>query len=257
MTKVAIIQSNYIPWKGYFDIIHDVDLFLFCDDLQYTKKDWRNRNRIKTTSGTRWLTVPVGDSLKRNICDVRLAGNAWQKKHWEALKQAYARTRYFNTYREFFEHVYLGKQWTNLSELNQALIVSIAKDLLGITTAFGDSREYHTEGKKLDRALDLLRQVNAGVYVSGPAARSYIDEQRFADAGIALIYKDYAGYPEYPQSYPPFDHAVTVLDLLFHCGDDAPHYIWGWREAGLRDSVRTVERALPSSMGPASDKDER
>ncbi len=247
--KVAIIQSNYIPWKGYFDIIHDVDLFLFCDDLQYTKKDWRNRNRIKTPSGTRWLTIPVGDSLKRNICEVRPDGHAWQKKHWEAITQAYGRTRFFNRYCEFFKDVYLGKTWTNLSELNQTLTVSIAKDLLGITTEFGDSREYRAEGRKLDRALELLRKVNAGVYVSGPAAKAYIDERRFSEAGTALIYKDYSGYPEYPQSYPPFEHAVTILDLLFHCGDEAPYYIWGWREDQTHDSVVTT-RSVSTKEGP-------
>lgn len=230
MKKVAVLQSNYIPWKGYFDIIHDVDLFIFYDDVQFTKNDWRNRNKIKVPGGTSWLTIPVGTSLERLICEVDIPAGPWAEKHWKTLKQHYCRAPYFEKYQGFFEQVYRGRQWESLSELNQYLIRHIARDFLGIGTEFQDSREYRTTGVRLDRLLDLLRQAGAGLYVSGPAARNYIDPQAFARAGIELVYKDYSGYPEYPQFYPPFDHYVTILDLLFHAGPDAPRYIWGWRD---------------------------
>ncbi|MCS6774934.1 MAG: WbqC family protein [Chloroherpetonaceae bacterium] len=233
MTRVAVLQSNYLPWKGYFDIIHDVELFVFYDDVQYTRNDWRNRNRIKTPSGPLWLTVPVGTALDRRICDVTLPPDPrWAEKHWKTLRQYYGKAPYFALYADLLRHVYLECAWATLSELNQYLIRTISRDLLGISTNFADSREYALTGRRQERLLQLLQAVGATEYLSGPAARSYIDPEAFAQAGIHLRYKDYAGYPEYPQFHPPFDHHVTILDLLFHTGPQAPYYIWGWREEG-------------------------
>ena len=225
---VAILQSNYIPWKGYFDIIHDVDEFFFHDDLQYTKQDWRNRNRIKTAAGPEWLTIPVGVREDRMICEVELPRDGWAREHWRRIEQAYGRAPHFERYRPMLEEIYLRREWHLLSELNQHLIREIAR-ALGITTRFRDSRELELRGRKQDRVLEILKQAEADVYVSGPAARSYLDPQRFAEEGIELRWKSYAGYPEYPQFHPPFVHEVTVLDLLFHTGDEAWRSIWGWR----------------------------
>lgn len=230
MKKVAVIQSNYIPWKGYFDIIHDVDQFVFYDDVQYTKNDWRNRNKIKSKQGLHWLTIPVGSRNERLIYEVELDDFSWTKKHWETLKQSYSKAPYFHNYKDFFESFYLGFRWTNLSVMNQYLIKTISKDLLGINTDFKDSREFHPQGQKLDRLIDLLLKVKTDLYISGPTARDYINEDRFRDAGIKIVYKDYSGYPEYPQMFPPFEHAVSILDMLFNCGIQTPDYIWGWRE---------------------------
>lgn len=227
--RVAILQSNYIPWKGYFDIIHDADLLIFYDDVQYTKNDWRNRNRIKTPAGTAWITIPAGDDLGRLICEVPLRDARWAIRHWKTISQCYSKAPYFKFYREFFEHIYLDRKWEFLSELNQSLIRSISKDLLGMKTEFADSREYSLSGRKLDRLMNLLNQCGARTYVSGPAAKSYINPVQFKEAGINLIYKTYDGYPPYPQNFPPFEHAVSILDLLFQVGPDAPYYIWGWR----------------------------
>jgi hypothetical protein len=110
------------------------------------------------------------------------------------------------------------------------LIEHIARDFLGIQTEFQSSSEYTVSGRKSARLLDLVKQAGADVYVSGPSARSYLDEAAFHDAGIRIEYIDYAGYPEYPQPHPPFVHEVSVLDMLFHVGRDAPYYIWGWRD---------------------------
>ena len=228
-TVIAVLQSNYIPWKGYFDIIHDVEEFCFYDDVQYTKGDWRNRNLIKTPKGTEWLSIPVGTSLDRLICDVTIADPSWQAKHWQIIQHYYAKAPHFARYRAFFEDFYVGRKWENLSLMNQHLIRKISKDLLGITTRFSDSRDYKPEGARLERLLDLLKKAGGTTYVSGPAARDYIVPLRFESAGIKLVWKDYAGYPTYPQFYGEFKHGVTILDLLFHVGPSAPQYIWGWR----------------------------
>ena len=120
--------------------------------------------------------------------------------------------------------------------MNQALVRHIASEFLGITTQFAESQALPLEGRKQDRLLDLLVACHAKVYISGPAARAYVDADRFEAAGIELVWKDYGGYPEYPQRHPPFEHGVTVLDLLFNVGPDAPHYIWGWRDGAASAS---------------------
>ncbi len=229
MKTVAILQSNYIPWKGYFDVINDVELFVFYDDVQYTKNDWRNRNKVKTTNGTSWLTIPAGSDSGRLICDVRITDKRWQEKHWRTLCQFYGKTPYFSNYAHFFEDFFLHKHWTSLSELNQYLILHISQDFLKSETEFVDSRKFIAEGSKQDRLLDLLKKTGATRYISGPTAKNYIEEDRFNAARIELTWKDYSNYPEYHQFHPPFKHGVTVLDLLFHTGPNAPWYIWGWR----------------------------
>jgi hypothetical protein len=228
--RVAILQSNYIPWKGYFDIAHDVDLFIFLDDVQYTQRDWRNRNKIKTSHGLEWLTAPTNGTRKHLIHEVAFADTKWQSSHWQTLRHNYGKAPYFEHYRPFFEDVYLGRQWEFLSELNQYLIEQISRQFLGICAAFVDSSKYDADGAKQDRIIDLLTKAGATLYVSGPSAKNYIDQTRFAQKGIELVWKDYEGYPEYPQFHQPFEHGVTILDLLFHAGADAPRYIWGWRE---------------------------
>lgn len=230
MSKVvAVLQSNYIPWKGYFDIIRDADEFIFHDDLQYTKGDWRNRNKIKTSNGLTWLTIPCGTDERRLICDVKLMDSAWQAKHWGTIEQHYSKAPHFKRYKEVFDDFYLSQRWDNLSAMNQHFIKQISRDLLGITTVFTDSRDYQPAGAKQDRLLDLLDKAGATTYVSGPAAKSYIEPLGFSEANIEIVWKDYSGYPEYPQFHPPFAHGVSILDLLFQVGPDAPQYIWGWR----------------------------
>lgn len=233
MKTVVILQSNYIPWKGYFDLIHDADLFIFYDDLQFTKNDWRNRNKIKTPKGAEWITIPVGADAHRLICEVAIKDTSWQTKHWQTIQQHYGKCVCFPQYKPFFEDIYLGRQWFSLSELNQHLIRTISSDILDIKTEFQDSREYSLSGQKLERLLDLVIKAGADRYVTGPAAMEYIDATRFAEAGVELVWKDYSGYPEYPQRYSPFVHGVSILDLLFNVGHDAPWYIWGWRDGGV------------------------
>jgi hypothetical protein len=230
--RVAILQSNYIPWKGYFDIVHDVDLFIFYDDLQFTTRDWRTRNRVKTQNGAEWMTIPAGNDRNRLICEVTLADDTWQAKHWRMLQQNYGRCAHFHRYKDYLESVYLGRRWTHLSELNQSLIRHISHEFLGIRTDFADSRAWSVRGQKLDRLLDLVVQSGATHYLSGPAAKDYIEPARLEQAGVALEWKNYAGYPEYPQRFPPFEHGVSILDLLFNTGPEAPQFIWGWRQQG-------------------------
>lgn len=225
MKRVAILQSNYIPWKGYFDIISQVDLFVFHDDLQYTKNDWRNRNKIKTAQGLEWVTIPCGTSEKRLICEVELADHSWQKKHWTRIKQSYQESPYFQEFRDFLEDVYLTKTWTNLTELNQYLIQKISRDFLGIETPFSDSRSYHLTLKKADRVRELLEKCGATHYLSGPSAKDYLSEEFLAESGIQLEWMNYNDYPEYPQLHGDFVHQLSIIDLLMNTGSQAINFI--------------------------------
>lgn len=228
MKKVAVLQSNYIPWKGYFDIIHDVDEFIFYDEVQFTKNDWRNRNKIITPQGEIWLTVPCGmNKIHRQIIEVQMKDSSWQKKHFATLQMAYHKSPYFKLYEEFLKFVYLEKTWVYLYELNRFLIEHIAQDFLGITTKFSDSRDYQTHGAKHEKLLSLVKAAHADLYLSGPAAKDYIIAEDYERENIRLVWKDYSNYPEYPQRGEKFNHYVSILDLLFNVGNDAPAYIWG------------------------------
>ena len=221
---VTVLQSNYLPWKGYFDLIRRSDLFVFYDDVQFTKNDWRNRNQIKTRNGLLWLSIPCGTDLNRRICDVALADHAWQEKHWRSIRQEYLKAPHFEWCRRFLEPVYLDARWTNLSELNQHLVTLVAREM-GIPTPFDDSRRHGLQGSRGERLLQLLKAVGATRYLSGPAARSYLDEAAFREAGVEVEWMSYGPYPEYPQFHPPFVHAVSVVDLLLQTGPEAARYL--------------------------------
>lgn len=224
---IAIVQSNYIPWKGYFDLINSVDEFVLYDDMQYTRRDWRNRNKIKTPHGLQWLTIPVdvkGRYLQR-INETRVSNRAWAATHWKTIAHNYARARHFAHWRAAVEKLYdKAGSLTMLSEINHLLLVGIC-DLLEIRTAIRTSSEFRLVEGKTERLLGICEQAGATTYVSGPAAREYMDEAAFAKAGVELRWFDYAGYPEYEQLFPPFEHGVTVLDLMFNVGPAARQHL--------------------------------
>jgi hypothetical protein len=228
--RVAISQSNFLPWKGYFDLIHDVDLFIFLDSVQYTKRDWRHRNYIKFHTGTRWIRASVHEDVSLKINQIQFKDFPWQQENWDLINQAYRKAPFFAWVAPLLEEVFLAKKWESLSDLNQFLIRRICADYLGIHTRFAQSSDFKATSAKQELILDLLKEVGAKTYISGPAAKAYIEETRFEKEKIRLIWKDYAGYPQYSQLWPPFEHAVSVVDLLVHVGPEAPFYIWGWRE---------------------------
>jgi hypothetical protein len=226
MKKVVITQSNYIPWKGYFDMIAVADELILYDDMQYTRRDWRNRNQIKTPQGQQWLTVPVKVRGKyhQTIRETEIDGTGWAEAHWKALGKNYRRAPHFEEVATIFEPLYLQHQHTQLSALNHELIEAVCA-YLGITTKISNSWDYALIDGKTERLADLCAQAGGTEYISGPAAKAYIEEHVFVERGITLTWFNYAGYPEYPQLWGEFTHNVTVLDLLFNCGKDAPHYM--------------------------------
>jgi WbqC-like protein family len=223
----VILQPSYIPWRGYFDQIQRAELFIFYDDVQYDKHGWRNRNQIKTAQGKRWLTIPVhaaGATHGVLIKDVRIDwSKPWAENHLKSLTAAYGRAPFFKDYLPLLESFY-GRRDEYLAEFAIASTVALARELRLDTRFMRSSELAGIQGHKTARLIEILKRVGADHYISGPAARDYLDDQEFSDAGIRLEYMQYE-YPDYPQLYPPFDTQVTVLDLLFMTGKHAPEFI--------------------------------
>lgn len=219
------MQSNFIPWKGYFDLIAAVDEFILYDDVQYTKNDWRNRNMIKTPNGTEWITIPVGQAINRRIRDVMLPNNdKWKEKHWKMLHANYSRASHFQDVSPLLQPCYMDHKPTSLSEFNRHLIEIICS-YLGIRTKISYSWDYGISDGKTQRLIDLCIKAGGTEYISGPAAKDYIEVNLFEQKNIKLSWFNYDGYPPYPQLWGKFIHHVTILDLLFNCGKDSPHYM--------------------------------
>jgi hypothetical protein len=223
--NVVILQPSYIPWRGFFDQILKADLFIFYDDVQYDKRGWRNRNRIKTATGPIWLTIPVFNRGSQTehipIKDIRIVWDRpWNQEHWNSIRLAYGKAPFFSQYAEIIESFYSSKP-EMLADFTIETSISLAR-MLGIDkTRFARSSEITgVEGAKTDRLISILKQVNATHYISGPSARGYIEDEKFFQAGITLEYMAY-DYPEYPQLFPPYDPQVSIIDTLFMLGKEA------------------------------------
>jgi hypothetical protein len=229
--KCVILQPSYIPWRGYFHQIRNADVFIFYDDVAFDKDGWRNRNRIKTAGGTRWLTIPVTAEAGRQLhrTPINLVRTcqmpAWKPAHWKSLQHSYSKAPFFKKYAPMLEQFYQHES-PLLCEYLIQFTLAIAAELGIQHTQFRRSSEIGGAGAKTDRLIDILKLVGATHYLSGPSARDYLEEPKFQEAGISLEYMTYA-YPEYDQLHPPFDSHVSVLDLLFMTGPDASKYIWG------------------------------
>ena len=220
MKTVVIVQSNYIPWRGYFDLIAAADEVILYDGVQFTKNDWRNRNTIKTPRGVEWLSVPVGRGISRRIQDVELRDSAWQERHWRTLEANYGRAAHFADIAAVFEPLYRERVHTHLSALNRTLIEATCR-ILGITTQISNSWDYVRVEGRTENLVSLCAQAGAAVYSSGPAARAYLDTQLFAERGIAIKWFEYPEYPPYPQLWGSFVPNLSILDLLFNCGAES------------------------------------
>ncbi|HET6846054.1 MAG TPA: WbqC family protein, partial [Anaerolineales bacterium] len=226
----VILQPSYIPWRGYFDQIRRADVFIFYDDVQYDKHGWRNRNQIKTAQGKKWLTVPVhsgGVTAGTPIKDVQIDwSKPWAETHLKSLTASYSKAPHFMRYTRLLEAFY-SRRDAGIADLTISTTIELARELGMTSTRFLRSSELSgIQGQKTQRLIQILQQVGATHYISGPSAREYIQESAFSEAGISVEYMVYE-YPEYPQLYPPYNPYVSVLDLLFMTGDKAMDFITG------------------------------
>lgn len=225
----VITQPNYIPWRGYFHQIKKADVFVFYDDVQYDRRGWRNRNRVKTSNGPIWLTIPVINKGVRtnhtpiNQIQIDWSQN-WTRKHWTTIEQSYGKAPFFALYASILKDVY-NQRYEFLAELTIELTIRLASALGIKETTFIKSSSLHSAGTKTDRLLTILKALAATHYITGPTAKSYLDESKLASSGISIEYMAY-DYPLYNQLYPPYESQISILDLLFMMGPDSPKYIW-------------------------------
>jgi hypothetical protein len=227
MKRVAISQSNYVPWRGYFDMINMVDEFILYDDAQYTRRDWRNRNKLKTSRGPQWVTIPVEVKGKyhQRIRDTVVSDTAWRGAHWTTIRHNYRKARFFEEFRERFEDLYLSYSETELSLINHRFILAVC-EILDIKTRISWSMDFDlaSDGAN-EKLLELCKRVEADIYISGPSALPYLDETMFQAEGVAVEWIDYNNYSEYPQLHPPFSDKLSILDTIFNTGYEAKKYM--------------------------------
>jgi hypothetical protein len=233
----VILQPSYIPWRGFFHQVQKADVFVFYDDVQYDDRGWRNRNRIKTASGTQWLTIPVlGRGAQVEMIPLRDVAicwdRPWPRKHWTTIRHAYSRAPFFRRYGGLVEALYARRD-ERLADFTIEFVLALARELGLAGTRFVRSSALGVGGGRMERLLGILKAVGGRHYISGPSARAYVDDALLREAGVTVEYMAY-DYPEYEQLHPPYDPQVSVLDLLFMKGPDAPAYIWGGERAAAR-----------------------
>lgn len=230
---VGIIQPSFIPWRGYFHIIQQCNIFVFYDDVQYDKRSWRNRNIIKMARGKKWITVPIFTKGKfsQKVNEAKIYNKTnWRKKILSSIYFSYKKAPFFDKYYDWLAEQ-INKSWEYISDLDIHLTREIG-DILGIETEYIKSSELNIQQryKKLERILGICKKLNATKYITGPKARDYIQSDTpFCELGIKLKFQEY-DYPKYPQLYGDFEPNVSIIDLLFNTGDESPEFIWGTRE---------------------------
>jgi hypothetical protein len=218
---IVILQPGYLPWLGFFDQVRRADVFVYYDDVQYDKHGWRNRNRIKTQTGPLWLTVPVRHAGlgQPSILEVAIDGRApWARKHLSSIRQAYAGAPFLRQYLPALEEV-LHRRWDRLVDLDIAL-VDLMAGWFGLTRRIERSSALPIGGVKSERLLRICGHFGASTYLSGDAARDYLDVSLFEQSGITVEWQQFR-HPVYPQLHGAFVPQLSALDLLLNCGPEA------------------------------------
>jgi hypothetical protein len=226
--RIATVQPCYLPWKGYFHLIESVDHFVFFDDVQYPRgRTWRNRNQIVVNGTPKWINVPVDRSAWRmNINEVSIR-EPFADEHWRLIVEAYRKAACFEQYEHAIKDIVLHNE-NMLCRLTVHQTRELCR-LLRIETPTSLSSELGITGlHKTDRLVEICRRLGATEYMSGPSARDYLEEEQFVVAGIKVSYFDYR-YPAYRQLSNEFTHFVSIIDMIFNLGPEAPNYIWGER----------------------------
>lgn len=224
--RALITQSNYIPWKGYFDNMAQSDVFVVYDSVQFTRRDWRNRNQIKSPNGPVWLTIPVQVKGKfdQSVLETRISDPEWNRKHLDTIRTNYRQAKAYSEMKDWLEGIYRNSNSEWLTEINQHFLREIAA-FLNIDVVFRSDTEFDVAGEKTERLVAICKLLQSSEYVTGPAAKNYMDESKFEREGVAVIYSDYNDYPEYDQIHGVFSHQVSILDLILNTGSKAVDYL--------------------------------
>jgi len=213
-------QPNYLPYVGFFNKAMNCDIFELTDHVQYTKKEWQNRNKIRTTKGWMWLTVPVLNKYKheQKINEVRIDNDKkWSDKHWKSLQLNYKKSPFFHEYRDFFDNIY-SKKWERLVDLNITIIRYLFEQL-DIRAKIIRSSELNIEENKTGMIIEMCKKLNADTYLSGMGGVAYLQESKFKEKDIRLIYQNFK-HPIYDQRFTPFISNLSTIDLMFNYGSE-------------------------------------
>ena len=227
-------QPTYLPWLGLFHKISLADTFCVFDNVQYEKKSYINRNKIKTSNGPLLLSVPVETKNHREtkICDIRIAERQWSRKHFKSIELAYKKAPFYSDYISQLGEVLLGQKYIFLKDLNHELMKFFLKELK-IETAVVFASDYNFVGNKSDLIIDMCKKLGATSYIFGSQGHDYADRNLFQDAQIEISFQDY-NHPEYPQLHNNFEPYMSIVDLLFNVGRNA-------REVIMQRNVVRVE----------------
>jgi len=222
---ITIHQPEHLPWLGFFHKINMAEKTVILDNVQFRKNYFQNRNKVRTSNGWTWITVPVHAKSTTLINEVRIAADArWKKKWWNTVHLSYAKAPYFNDYSEII-HSIIEHDWKMLSDLNFELIKAI-KDMLGIKTEFVKAAELNATGKGSSLILDICRKVGAATYIAGISGKDYLVEEDFKKENVNIKYQEFH-HPIYKQLYEPFIPCMSTIDLLFNYGDKSLNIING------------------------------
>lgn len=235
--KAVILQPMYLPWMGYFGLIDQADVFVYYDDVQFTRRSWQRRNKIKVPGGDfTWLTVPVVKDFGQNINEVEIRDTDWRNKHWKSIQHSYASAPYFEEYKEEIREIYATK-WQQLVDLDIAIIQKMC-ELIGIEgTTFLKSSELTAEGAKTDRLLSILNKIDADKYVSGPGAKDYLEVSKFEAQNIDVFWHHF-DHPTYQQPHGEFVSHLSIVDSLFTTGADVKSLIQEGEKNALRKATK-------------------
>jgi hypothetical protein len=228
--KIAILQSNYIPWIGYFDIINSVDEFVIYDSVQYTKNDWRNRNLIKTANGPIWLTIPIATSRLGNqsIREAKISGPLWTRKHWKSIEMSFVKSPYFEVFRdEWLSWYEKAGALDRLHDVNVLFLRGICKQIGIHSKILLDSDISYSGLTPSEKLISICKSLRADTYITGPAGLNYLDKDSFADKEIRIDVMDYGCYEAYRQGHGAFTSNVSILDLLANVGVQAKSHLLG------------------------------
>jgi hypothetical protein len=218
---LAILQPGYLPWLGFFEQMYRSDIFLVYDDVQYDKHSWRNRNRIKTSQGWQWLSVPIltsGQNKPANR-DILIDNSSnWKTKHRSSIRQHYSRARSFDTCFPAFDAIY-QREWKYLIDLDMALIYQIM-EFLGLKRDLRFASDLNVPGHQAERLVSLCKALGADTFYEGAAGRNYIEEALFISNNVRLVYQDYP-HPVYRQLYGEFVPYMSVIDLILNHGAES------------------------------------
>ena len=224
---VVILQPSYWPWRGYFEQIRRADHFVFLDNVQFDKRGWRNRNRIKTSAGPAWFSVPVAQKGRRHqrISEVEIVNDRpWGNKHIHLLRHNYSKTAHYAYYAREVDEL-LGRRWQRFLDL--AVTTTLwAAATLGIHTNFHTASDLTDIDDPTGRLVSICSRLGATRYLTGPAAKAYLERVQFEDAGIEIEFASH-DYPAYPQLHGAFEDHMSILDLLFNCGPESLQYLHG------------------------------